>query len=147
MPVLIAKYLLRLEERFPKLSRPDLADHIGHLAFWAFLVSGIFTVLLSSPNVLGIGYSSRLGIFLYLAPWILLWLRYSWGMITDKNLRPEIILLLILIFLGVLNVIHSDDPSNSYRSMPVFLLSGVVALWTSMFLFTDQRRRQVFDWF
>lgn len=123
------------------------ADWPAPLALWAFLASGIFTVILSSPNVLGIGYSSDLGIFLYLTPWILLWLGYAGRLITDKPLRPEITLLVILIFLGGLNVLQSDDPSRSFRSMPVFLLSGVVTLWVSMFLLTEQRRRRLFDWF
>jgi hypothetical protein len=67
-------------------------------------------------------------------------------MITDKRLRPEIILLMTLVCLGVLNVIHSDDPSRSYWPMRIFLLSGVVPLWTSMFLLTHQRGRRFFDW-
>ena len=28
-----------------------------------------------------------------------------------------------------------------------FLLTGIFALWASMFLLNDQRRRQAFDWF
>ena len=31
--------------------------------------------------------------------------------------------------------------------MPTFLLTGIFALWASMFLVNDQRRRKVFDWF
>ncbi len=84
-----------------RLAELFTADRLAPLALWVFLASGIFTVILSSPNVLGIGYYSRLGTFFYLAPWIILWLGYGWGMITDKRLRPEIILMTVLIFLGV----------------------------------------------
>ena len=123
------------------------ADRLDPLALWAFLASGIFTIILSSPSVLGIGYYSRLGTWFYLTPWMLLCLGHGRGMIADTRRRPEMILMMVLILLGVLNVIHSDNPSRSYWSMRVFLLSGVVPLWTSMLLLTRQRDRRVFDWF
>ena len=77
----------------------------------------------------------------------MLWLAYSWQVITDREHRLEIILIVSIIILGVVNASLSDSVSKSIDTMRNFLLTGIFALWASMFLLNDQRRRQVFDWF
>ena len=77
----------------------------------------------------------------------MLWLAYSWQVVASREHRWEIILIVSIIILGIVNVPLSDSAAKSLAPMRNFLLTGIFALWTSMFLVTDQRRRQVFDWF
>ena len=52
-----------------------------------------------------------------------------------------------IIILGVVNTSLSGSGSRSIDTMRTFLLTGIFALWASMFLVNDPRRRQMFDWF
>lgn len=120
---------------------------LDRLAFWSFLASGAFIVLFSSPDLLGLSYNSPVHLLFYLLPWVLLWPVYSFKVIKDETRRPAIMLIGAILILGILNVILSDDPHKSYGAMRIFLLTGVLALWTSMFLLTGARRRELFAWF
>lgn len=110
------------------------------LAFWAFLGGGTYIVLFPPK------YSAWITT-VYLAPWLLLWLAYSWRIVQDKARRTEIILMGTILVLGAVNVIGSDDWYKSYQAMRLFLLTGIMALWISMFLMADPRRRNIFAWF
>ena len=116
---------------------------LNKLAFYALLGSGAYIILLWSPNILGrhVGFWTRN--FIYILPWLMLWLAYSWQLITAPEHRLEIILMISIIILGVVNA----SLSNAIETMRIVLLTGLFALWTAMFLITDPRRRQVFDWF
>jgi O-antigen ligase len=120
---------------------------INKLAFYTLLGSGAFVILLWSPNVLGkrIDYWDK--IIIFMLPWGMLWLAYSWKILADKDHRFEIILIVAIIAFGIINVFLSDSVAKSTPQMRDFLVTGVFALWASMFLLTDQHRRQVFDWF
>ncbi|MCG2773594.1 MAG: O-antigen ligase family protein [Desulfobacterales bacterium] len=52
-----------------------------------------------------------------------------------------------IIILGVVNTSLSGSGSRSIDTMRTFLLTGLFALWASMFLVNDPRRRRMFDWF
>lgn len=127
----------------PHIIKPSL---LNQLAFYALLGSGAFVILLWSPNILGkkLGYWTRIYIFIF--PWMMACLSYSWQMIINKELRLEIILIVSIIILGALNATLSDVVSRSTSHMRIFLVTGIFPLWASMFLFTGQRRRQIFDW-
>jgi O-antigen ligase len=84
---------------------------------------------------------------IFIFPWVMLCLAYSWQVIADREHRLEIILIVSIIILGIVNTSLSDSVSKSINSMRNFLLTGIFALWVSMFLLNDQRRRQAFDWF
>jgi O-antigen ligase len=86
-------------------------------------------------------------IVIYLLPWLMLWPVYSWQVVTKREYRLEIILMVAIITLGVVNTALSDSVSKSIDTMRTFLLTGLFALWASMFLVCDSRRRQMFDWF
>jgi O-antigen ligase len=120
---------------------------LNQLAFYSLLGSGAYIVLLWSPNILGRHLSSWTQIVIYIFPWLMLWLAYSWQVIAEKEHRLEIILLVSIIILGVANTILSGFGSRSIDAMRTFLLTGVFALWAAMFLVNDPRRRQMFDWF
>jgi len=120
---------------------------LNQLAFYSLLGSGAYIILLWSPNILGEHLSFWIQIFIYSFPWLMLWLAYSWQVITEKEHRLEIIMMVSIIILGVVNTSLSGSGSKSIDSMRTFLLTGVFALWASMFLVNAPRRRQMFDWF
>lgn len=119
----------------------------NRLAFLFFLASGSFAILLWSPNVIGSQINSTIKIIIYALPWIMLWPTYHLEVICRKTYRVEIILMIIIIILGALNVIYSDNPQRSLSTMRNFILSGLLATWISMFLMVNQQRKEIFDWF
>jgi hypothetical protein len=129
------------------LSRIKQQSLINQLAFYALLASGAYIIFLWSPNVLGNYFSRWTKIIIYLIPWLMFCLAYSWQVLTNKDHRLEIILIASIIILGIVNTFLSDAVSKSLAPMRTFLLTGIFALWSSMFLLTDQPRRLVFDSF
>ena len=125
----------------------DKSSFFNQLAYYSLLGSGAYIILLWSPNIMGELLSRYTKSFIFIFPWLMLWLAYSWQVVANRDHRWEILLIVSIIILGILNVVLSNSPSNSLSPMRNFLLSGIFALWTSMFLINDQRRRQVFDWF
>jgi O-antigen ligase len=120
---------------------------LNQLAFYSLLGSGAYIILLWSPNILGRDISFRAQVVIFIFPWLMLWLAYSWQAITEKEHRLEIILMVSIIILGIINTSLSGFGSKSINTMQTFLLTGVFALWVSMFLVNDPHRRQMFDWF
>ena len=120
---------------------------LNALAFYSLLGSGAYIILLWSPNILGKHVGLWTQITIFVLPWLMVWLTSSWETITKKEYRFEIILIVSIILLGVLNTVWSDNPDKSLDSMRTFELTGIFALWASMFLLTDRRRRDRFDWF
>lgn len=116
-------------------------------AFYALLCSGAFIILLWSPKVLGGHVSPLITTIIFIFPWLMVCLVYSWQTITDRSHRVEIVCIIAIIILGVINTALSDSFSKSIFEMRTFLLTGILAFWAAMFLITDQHRRQVFDWF
>jgi O-Antigen ligase len=119
---------------------------LNKLAFYALLGSGVFVIILWSPHVLGKRISYWDKILIFILPWGMIWLAYAWRVLTDRDHRLEIILMVSIITFGVINAFLSDNVSGSTPQMRDFLVTGVFALWASMFLLTGQYRRQVFDW-
>jgi hypothetical protein len=129
------------------LSQIRQSHLFNQIAFYSLLGSGAYIILLWSPNILGKYTGFWTQIVIYVFPWLMLWLAYSWKAFTEREHRLEIILMVSIIILGVVNTSLSDSVSKSIDSMRTFLLTGLFALWASMFLVNDQRRRRVFDWF
>ena len=131
-----------------KYSLPtDQSSFLNQLAYYALLASGAYILLFWSPNILGNLFSRYTKGIIFILPWLMLWLAYSWQVVANRKHRWEILLIVSIIILGIANVPLSDSPSKSLTPMRNFLLTGIFALWTSMFLLTGPRRRQVFDWF
>ncbi len=120
---------------------------ISQLAFYSLLASGTYIILLSTPHVFGKHFGHYTKTVIYLFPWLMLWLAYSWQVVTNREHRLEITLIVSIIILGIANTIFSDSLTNSLEPMRIFLLTGIFALWSSLFLLSDRHRRQVFDWF
>lgn len=123
------------------------SPQLNQLAFYFLLGSGAYIILLWSPNILGDHRDLCSQILICIFPWLLLWLAYSWQVITEREHRLEIILMVSIIVLGVVNTSFSGFGLKSVGTMRTFLLTGVFALWASMFLVNNPDRRQRFDWF
>jgi O-antigen ligase len=132
-----------MKELLARLDNPRL----NRLAFYTLLASGAFIILLWSPNVLGRHINHVWKIIIYITPWLMIWLVYYQKVITLKVLRAEILLIIAVIILGIINTALSDNVSRTLPQMRMFLLTGILALWTAMFLFTSEPRRRIFDWF
>ena len=129
------------------LSHTCQSPRLNQLAFYSFLGSGAYIILLWSPHILGEQLGFWTQIVIYLFPWLMLWPAYSWRVITAREHRLEIILMVSIIILGVVNTSLSGSVSKSVHTMRTFLLTGIFALWASLFLINTPRRRQMFDWF
>jgi hypothetical protein len=129
------------------LSPIDRSTLLNQITFYSLLGSGAYIILFWSPNVLVALFSRYTKIIIYIFPWLMLWLAFSWEVLTNREHRLEIFLIITIIGLGVINTALSDSVSNSLAPMRTFLLTGIFALWAAMFLLSDQSRRKVFDWF
>jgi len=118
----------------------------NQLAFFSLLGSGAYIIFFWSPNVAGALFSRYTKSIIFIFPWLMLWLAFSWQVVANREHRLETLLIISIIILGIVNVCLSDAPANSFAPMRNFLLTGIFALWTSMFLLTDSRRRKWFDW-
>jgi O-antigen ligase len=118
---------------------------LNQLAFYSLLISSAFILLLWSPNVSGDFFSSKIKAIIYIFPWLILLFANARQVITDKEHRLEIILMVSIIVIGIVNIYCSNSLNKSFKAMRVFLLTGIFPLWASMFLLTDQRRRNGFD--
>jgi len=129
------------------LSHVCQPPRLDQVAFYSLLGSGAYIILLWSPHILGkhVGFWPQIAIYLF--PWLLLWLAYSWRVLTARQHRLEIILMVSIIILGIVNTFLSGSVSKSVDTMRTFLLTGIFALWASLFLINTPRRRQIFDWF
>jgi O-antigen ligase len=125
----------------------DRSYLFNQLTFYSLLGSGAYIILFWSPNVLGELFSRYTKSIIFIFPWLMLWLAFSWEVLTNREHRLEIFLMITIIVLGVINTSLSDSVSNSLAPMRTFLLTGIFALWAAMFLLSDQRRRKEFDWF
>jgi O-antigen ligase len=128
------------------LSSYNKQSLFNQLAFYALLGSGAFIMLLWPPCILGKYLSSYIKNIIFLSPWLLLCLSYSWQVVANREHRLEIILIVSIIIIAVINVFLSDSPVKSLSFMRTFLFSGLFALWAAMLLLTDQWRRNGFDW-
>jgi O-antigen ligase len=128
------------------ISTWNIRSILNKFAFYSLLGSGTFIILLWSPYVLGAHLGRWTKVSIYIFPWLMLFFIYPQQVFTDREHRLEIILIISIIILGIVNVAQSDSVYNSIAPMRTFLLTGIFALWVSMFLLTDQHRRAVFDW-
>ena len=61
---------------------------INQLAFYSLLGSGAYIILLWSPNILGTHLSFWTQVVIFIFPWLMLWLAYSWQVITAEGTSP-----------------------------------------------------------
>ncbi|MDP2046433.1 MAG: O-antigen ligase family protein, partial [Deltaproteobacteria bacterium] len=80
-------------------------------------------------------------VFIYILPWLILCAFLYFGIFLSKTYRIEIILMSLIIIMGIINVYTSDNIYQSSIWMRMFLLSGIILLWTSMFIITEERSR------
>ncbi len=102
----------------------DKSSFFNQLAYYSLLGSGAYIILLWSPNIMGDLLSRYTKSIIFIFPWLMLWLAYSWQVVANRDHRWEILLIVSIIILGILNVVLSNSPSNSLSPMRNFLLYG-----------------------
>lgn len=117
-------------------------DWPKQLAFYVFLTSGTFIVF-SNFILRYKPLSPAEIIFIYILPWLMLWSFLYFDVVLSKKYRIEIILMIIIIILGIINVRLSDNIYQSTLWMTIFILSGIIPLWTSMFIITGDHSRRI----
>ena len=112
------------------------------LAFLAFMTSSTFIVF-SNLILEYRQFSAAEIVFIYIFPWFMLWPFLFFDVVLNKQHRIEIIIMALIIILGIINVKTSDNIYQSALSMKTFLLSGIIPLWTSMFIIADDKSRKL----
>ena len=113
------------------------------LALFVLMVSG--TLIILSYVIFGDKqFSSSILFFIYVFPCIMVCFTFSNYIFVKEN-KIKILLMVSIIILGILNIIMSDNVYFSYDAMKIFVISGIMPLWTSMILFeTDSDRRSFY---
>lgn len=133
-----------------KSLEPVSVDHSRNLSILLALVSltGVYSLFLSGPNVLGLGRGAlALEAAVLAIPFAGIWLLLPLDEILDRRRHIVGFLVLMLLGLGCLNVIHSANPPKSMRVMTIFLLAGPITIWTSSAIFREDRLIERFHWF
>ena len=112
------------------------------LTLIVFMASGTF-ILFSNLLLKYMQFSPAEIVFLYILPWVMLWSFILYDVILSKQHRIEIMIMTIIIILGILNVSMSDNIYQSFLTMIIFILSGIIPLWISMFVIIDDRFRKI----
>ena len=116
------------------------------LAFFVFMASGTFMVF--SNFMVGFRqFTPAEIVFIYVLPWVMLWVFLFYDVVFSKQYRIEIIMMTVIIILGILNVWMSDNRYQSFIFMRMFILSGIIPLWTSMLIITSHNSRKIFYYF
>jgi len=112
------------------------------LALVVFFASGTFIIF--SNFILGFRqFSPTEIVFIYILPWLMLWSFLYFDVLLSKQYRVEIILMIVIVIFGIINVSLSDNVYQSSLWMTFFILSGIISLWTSMFIITDDSSRDI----
>jgi len=126
------------------LSKIGLLPRPEQLSLLAFLLSGFLLIFFFSPLMIKVDLSLSTVIFFTILPWMMLWPIYGYEVITSRTYRVEISLILIILILGLLNILSSEDIYWSFISMRIFLLSGILAFWASVFIFRNPGNENIF---
>ena len=122
-------------------------DMWGVAAFVAFCLSTIFMVFFSTM-ILEIGPKPWNKIVVLLAciiplSLVLIWKIPKWK-IENLYSRKELAFLPLIVLLGILNVVFSEDRATSFKMMTLFLLSGISVFFVTNVLFEKRIRRTIY---
>jgi len=110
------------------------------LAFFVLMASGTFVVF--SNFILKYWYlSSAEMVFIYILPWFMMWPFLSYEVVLSKQHRIEFLMMALIIILGFFNANMSDNMFQSFPAMRSFILSGIIPLWISMFVISEDKYR------
>ena len=87
------------------LSPINRSSLFNQLAYYSLLGSGAYILLFWSPHILGDLLSRYSKGLIFIFPWLMLWLAYSWQVVANREHRWEIALIVSIIILGIVNVV------------------------------------------
>jgi len=120
----------------------------GTAAFFSFCLSTIFMVFFSITAVQIWPYPwNRLSILpACLIPLLLVLAWKVPRLIRDKELEKHFLFVPVIIILGILNIVFSEDQSTTLKVMVLFLISGIGIFATTSYLLTTKFRQKIFLW-
>jgi hypothetical protein len=120
----------------------------GNMALIVYCASTIFMVFFSTTAIQIWPYPwNRLSILIAsLLPMILVivWKIPAW--IHQKEFQKELYFALIIVILGILNIVFSDNRPVTLKMMVLFLISGIGIFAVTSSLFSTKFRRAIFLW-
>lgn len=120
----------------------------GNLAFWVYCSATVFMIFFSITaiqkwpfpyNQISISISCILPAVL-----VFVWKFRDW--IQNKSITKESVYILIILGLGLLNILFSEDRSTTLKAMSLFLLSGIGVFWVTKHLLNTRFRQNIFLW-
>jgi len=120
----------------------------GTVAFLVYCASTIFIVFFSTSAVQIWPYPwNRLSILVAcLLPLLLALVWKIQNLIRDKKLEKQLLFIPIIIILGILNIVFSEDQSITLKVMALFLISGIGIFAVTSYLLTTKFRQKIFLW-
>ena len=120
----------------------------GTATFLVYCASTIFMVFFSTAAVQIWPYPwNRLSILVAcLLPLLLVLVRKIPGLIRDKELEKHFLFVPVIIILGILNIVFSEDQSPTLKVMVLFLISGIGIFAATSYLLTTKFRQKIFLW-
>lgn len=118
----------------------------GTVAFLVYCVSTIFMIFFSiSAIVIWPSPWNRLSILVAcLLPLLLVLAWKVPRLIMDKKLEKKLLFIPIIIALGILNIVFSEDQSTTLKVMVLFLISGIGIFAATSYLLTTKFRQKIF---
>lgn len=120
----------------------------GTVAFLVYCISTIFMVFFSTAAVQIWPYPwNRLSILAAcLVPLLLVLVWKIPRLIRDKELEKHFLFVPVIIILGILNIVFSEDQSTTLKVMVLFLISGIGIFAATSYLLTTKFRQKIFLW-
>ena len=120
----------------------------GALAFFVYCVSTIFMVFFSTTAVQIWPYPwNRLSILIAcLLPLLLVFVWKIPRLIRDRKLEKQFIFIPIIVILGILNIVFSEDRPTTFKVMTLFIISGVGIFLTTGYLLNTKFRQKICLW-
>jgi len=120
----------------------------GTVSFLVYCASTIFIVFFSTSAVQIWPYPwNRLSILVAcLLPLLLALVWKIPNLIRDKKLEKQLLFIPIIIILGILNIVFSEDQSITLKVMALFLISGIGIFVVTSYLLTTKFRQKIFLW-
>lgn len=120
----------------------------GTVAFYSYCLSTVFMIFFSISALQTWSHPwNRLSVLVAcLVPLLLVLVWKSPAWIRLKQFQKELIFALIIIILGILNIIFSEDRPTTLKVMTLFLISGLGIFVATSCLLTTKSRQTIFLW-
>lgn len=120
----------------------------GTVAFYSFCLSTVFMIFFSISALQTWPRPwNRLSILVAcLLPLTLVLVWKIPRLIRDKELQKQFLFIPIIIILGILNIVFSEDRPTTFKVMALFLISGIGIFVATSYLLNSRFRQTIFLW-